>query len=156
MPSSVTERSLVWHSEADTRAFARGLARRVAARPSVFIALHGDLGAGKTTFVRHLLHALGVAGRIKSPTYTLVEPYRAGQLSIWHCDFYRFDDPREWAEAGLRDVFAGPGLKLAEWPEKAAPHIPRADLAIKMEAMSDQSRRVELSAGTALGQELLA
>lgn len=156
MPSSVTERSLVWHSEADTRAFARGLARRVAARPSVFIALHGDLGAGKTTFVRHLLHALGVAGRIKSPTYTLVEPYRAGALSIWHCDFYRFDDPREWAEAGLRDVFAGPGLKLAEWPEKAAPHIPRADLAIKMEAMSDQSRRVELSAGTALGQELLA
>ncbi|WHZ10964.1 MAG: tRNA threonylcarbamoyladenosine biosynthesis protein TsaE [Burkholderiaceae bacterium] len=156
MPPHDTERSLVWHSEADTRAYARRLARRIAALPSVFIALHGDLGAGKTTFVRHLLHALGVAGRIKSPTYTLVEPYRAGALCIWHCDFYRFDDPGEWTDAGLRDVFAGPGLKVAEWPQKAAPHLPRADLAIKIEAMSDQSRKVQLSAGTALGQELLA
>jgi tRNA threonylcarbamoyladenosine biosynthesis protein TsaE len=156
MSPTGTEQILVCHSEADTRAYARRLAHRLASTASAFIALHGELGAGKTTLVRHLLHALGVTGRIKSPTFTLVEPYQAGPLSIWHFDFYRFDDPHEWIEAGLRDLFAGPGLKLAEWPEKATPYIPRADLAIKMEAMSDRSRRVQLSAATRLGQELLA
>ncbi len=69
-----------------------------------FIELHGPLGAGKTTFVRHLLHALGVAGRIKSPTYAVVEPYAVDGLAISHFDFYRFDDPREWEDAGFRDV----------------------------------------------------
>ena len=96
---------------------------RLAAHPAIanaFIELHGELGAGKTTLVRHLLRALGVQGRIKSPTYAVVEPYELPTLStIWHFDFYRFNDPREWEDAGFRDIFAGPGLKLAEWPEKA-------------------------------------
>jgi tRNA threonylcarbamoyladenosine biosynthesis protein TsaE len=148
-----------WRNENDTRSFAAGLARAMNTHPElckVFIALHGDLGAGKTTFVRHLLHALGVHGRIKSPTYAVVEPHAAPSgLLIHHFDFYRFSDPREWEDAGFRDLFAGPGLKLAEWPDNAAGHIPTEDLAIKIEAMSDDTRTVTLQANTRSGQALL-
>ena len=115
-----------WHSEDDTQAFAARLAAQPALRNS-FIELHGDLGAGKTTLVRHLLRALGVQGRIKSPTYAVVEPHETPDgLQAWHFDFYRFDDPREWEDAGFRDIFASPGLKLAEWPKKAAALTPPA------------------------------
>ncbi len=145
---------MVWQTEADTRALARQFAAHPALRQA-FIELHGELGAGKTTFVRHLLHALGVHGRIKSPTYAVVEQHQVGDLAIWHFDFYRFDDPREWEDAGFRDIFASPGLKLAEWPEKATHYLPRADLAIKIEAMLDESRQVSLIAQTPLGRELL-
>ncbi len=149
-----------WASEGDTAAFACALAAVIRAEPAlgeIFIALHGDLGAGKTTLTRHLLRALGVTGRIKSPTYTVVEPHQgAGGLTIHHFDFYRFNDPREWDDAGLRDLFAGPGLKLAEWPDNAAGRIPIADLAIKMEAMNDESRSVTIQAASARGQKLLA
>ena len=148
--------TLQWRDEADTDAFARRLAKAPALRDA-FIALHGDLGAGKTTFVRHLLRALGITGRIKSPTYAVVEPHDAPDgLAIFHFDFYRFSDPREWDDAGFRDIFAGPGLKLAEWPNNAAGRIPPADLAIKMEAMTDDSRTVILEAATPRGRELLA
>lgn len=169
--------ALLWRSEEDTRAFAA----KLAAHPAIgqaFIELHGDLGAGKTTFARHLLRALGVQGRVKSPTYAVVEPHEAplrqaqdgplrqaqdgslrqGQdqpLQIWHFDFFRFNDPREWEDAGFRDIFAGPGLKLAEWPEKAAGLLPRADLVLQIEAQPDESRKVTVLAQTPLGQELL-
>ncbi|MEJ8849730.1 tRNA (adenosine(37)-N6)-threonylcarbamoyltransferase complex ATPase subunit type 1 TsaE [Variovorax rhizosphaerae] len=146
----------VWHTEEDTAAFAQTLAHKPALRDA-FVELHGDLGAGKTTFVRHLLRALGITGRIKSPTYAVVEPHEAPDgLAIFHFDFYRFSDPQEWEDAGFRDIFAGPGLKLAEWPENAAGRIPLADLAIKIEAMTDQSRSVHLRANTARGRQLLA
>ena len=153
---------LVWRGEDDTRAFAA----RLAAHPGIaraFIELHGDLGAGKTTLARHLLRALGVQGRVKSPTYTIVEPYQvasgeagAAPLPIWHFDFFRFNDPREWEDAGFRDIFAAPGLKLAEWPEQAAGLLPLADLVIRIEALADESRKVTLVAHTPLGRELLA
>ncbi|HEY9207639.1 tRNA (adenosine(37)-N6)-threonylcarbamoyltransferase complex ATPase subunit type 1 TsaE [Acidovorax soli] len=149
-----TPRVLTWHGEDDTAVFARALA----AQPllaNAFITLHGDLGAGKTTLVRHLLRALGVQGRIKSPTYAVVEPHEAPGLAIWHFDFYRFDDPREWEDAGFRDIFASPGLKLAEWPEKAAALTPLADLAIHIEAIDDTERKVTLHAPTPLGRSLL-
>ncbi|EER57911.1 protein of unknown function UPF0079 [Acidovorax delafieldii 2AN] len=152
-------RVLTWHSEADTEAFARALA----AQPPLahaFLTLHGDLGAGKTTLVRHLLRALGVQGRIKSPTYAVVEPHEAPGLAphattVWHFDFYRFDDPREWEDAGFRDIFASPGLKVAEWPEKAAALTPLADLAIHIEAIDETERKVTLHAPTPLGRSLL-
>jgi tRNA threonylcarbamoyladenosine biosynthesis protein TsaE len=149
-------RALVWRSEEDTDL----LARRLAGSPELrdaFLSLQGDLGAGKTTFVRHLLRALGITGRIKSPTYAVVEPHETPDgLAVYHFDFYRFSDPREWEDAGFRDIFAGPGLKLAEWPENAAGRIPIADLAIKIEAMTDDTRTVTLRAGTPRGSRLLA
>jgi tRNA threonylcarbamoyladenosine biosynthesis protein TsaE len=146
---------LVWASEGETRAFAA----RLASHPAIahaFIELHGELGAGKTTVVRHLLRALGVRGRIKSPTYAVVEPYEVPGMAIWHFDFFRFTDPREWADAGFRDIFAGPGLKLAEWPENAAGLLPPADLVVRIDAQPDDSRHVALKAQTPLGQELLS
>ena len=110
---------------------------------------------------RHLLRALGVTGRIKSPTYAVVEPYQVNRgntgvpLDIWHFDFYRFDDPGEWDDAGFRDLFACPGLKLVEWAEKARAMLPTPDLVIALEAMPDDSRQVTLQAATALGRSLL-
>ncbi|MES2422780.1 MAG: tRNA (adenosine(37)-N6)-threonylcarbamoyltransferase complex ATPase subunit type 1 TsaE [Pseudomonadota bacterium] len=149
---------MVWPDEDATLAFATALAAQPGLQ-NCFVELHGDLGAGKTTLVRHLLRALGVQGRIKSPTYAVVEPHEAtlnsAPLAISHFDFYRFADPREWEDAGFRDIFASPGLKLAEWPEKAGGLLPLADLAIKIEAMADQSRHVTLTAPTALGQAVL-
>ena len=143
-----------WAGEEDTRAFAARLAGHPALGDA-FIELHGELGAGKTTLVRHLLHALGVEGRVKSPTYAVVEPYELGALAIWHFDFYRFSDPREWEDAGFRDIFASKGLKLAEWPGRAGALLPRADLVVRIEVRDDDSRSVTLTAQSAVGAELL-
>ena len=148
-------RAVVWRTEDDTRAWAAQLASHPAIADA-FIELHGELGAGKTTFVRHLLRALGVQGRIKSPTYAVVEPYELPGLMAWHFDFYRFNDPREWEDAGFRDVFAGDGLKVAEWPEKAQRLLPTADLVMRIEADAGEARHVTLEAQTPRGMELLA
>jgi tRNA threonylcarbamoyladenosine biosynthesis protein TsaE len=147
-------KTLYWPDEAATQRFASILA----AEPvlcNAFIALHGDLGAGKTTLVRHLLHALGVTGRVKSPTYAVVEPYELPTLNIWHFDFYRFADPREWEDAGFRDIFASTGLKLAEWPENAGAMLPCADLDITILTTPEATRHVTLSANSTLGTALL-
>lgn len=119
------------------------------------IELQGELGAGKTTFARHLLRALGVQGRIKSPTFAVMEPYTLPDLDAWHFDFYRFDDPREWEDAGFRDVYAQPGLKLSEWPDKAAGLLPEPDLRIELQVLDDDQRHVSFAAHTDLGRELL-
>ncbi len=168
-------KSIVWQDEAATQSFAQELASKPAIGRAL-IELQGDLGAGKTTFVRHLLKSMGVQGRIKSPTYAVVESYllptpaapgghNPGQepglsnlsnLSIWHFDFYRFNDPDEWEEAGFRDLFASPGLKLVEWPEKAAGHLPQPDLVIAIDMLANESRSVTLKACTPTGLELLA
>ena len=145
---------LAWPDEAATQAFAETLAAEPAVR-NAFIALQGTLGAGKTTLVRHLLRALGVAGRIKSPTYAVVEPHELPGLFIWHFDFYRFSDPREWEDAGFRDIFASPGLKLAEWPDQAGAMLPTPDLAIAIEPTGETSRAVTLTAGSDAGVALL-
>ena len=151
-------RTFRWPDEAACTASAEALARH-AVLCNAFIELHGPLGAGKTTFVRHLLHALGVPGRIKSPTYTVMEPYETifdgTPLTVYHFDFYRFDDLQEWEDAGFRDVFASPGLKLAEWPEKAEDLLPEADLQVQIEPGDGDERRVTYSAHTPRGIELL-
>ena len=134
MSTSILETHLAaWPDEAACAASAAHLASHFASHPALadaFIELHGPLGAGKTTFVRHLLHALGVVGRVKSPTYAVMEPYELPEGRAWHFDFYRFDDPQEWEDAGFRDVYAAAGLKLAEWPDKAAGLLPVPDLRI--------------------------
>ena len=147
-------KSLHWSDETATEVFAKRLATQ-ALLCNAFIELHGDLGAGKTTFVRHLLRALGVEGRIKSPTYTVVEPYELANFNAWHFDFYRFLDPREAMDAGFRDIFADLGLKLVEWPEKATGALPTADLVIDIEALADESRQISLKAQTPTGLALL-
>lgn len=147
-------KTALWRDEHATQAFATTLAGHPALG-NVFMALRGDLGAGKTTLVRHLLRALGVQGRVKSPTYAVVEPYELPNLNVWHFDFYRFSEPREWVDAGFRDIFASPGLKLAEWPDKAAPCLPTADLVINLTVNDDASRQVTLTAQTPAGAQLL-
>ncbi len=147
-------RLLRWDDEAACAAYAATLAKHPALADA-YVELHGPLGAGKTTFVRHLLRALGVTGRIKSPTYAVLEPYTLPGLAISHFDFYRFADPREWADAGFRELFANPGLKLAEWPEHAAGVLPVADLRLFIDARPDDSRVVRAEAGTVRGLELL-
>lgn len=156
-------KSLLWSSEDQTRAFAEALAQQVQSAGqelNASIQLRGDLGAGKTTLVRYLLKALGVEGRIKSPTYAVVEPYTvsgpdAQALNIWHFDFYRFNDPDEWEEAGFREIFASPGLKLVEWPEKAGQHLPAADLVLAIELTAADERSVSVQALTPAGAKLL-
>ena len=156
-------KNLLWSSEDQTRAFAEALAKQVqSAGPDLnaSIQLRGDLGTGKTTLVRYLLKALGVEGRIKSPTYAVVEPYTvsgpdAQPLNIWHFDFYRFNDPDEWEEAGFREIFASPGLKLVEWPEKAGQYLPAADLALTLELTVADERRVSVQALTPAGVRLI-
>jgi tRNA threonylcarbamoyladenosine biosynthesis protein TsaE len=145
----------VWADEAACAASATALADRPSLR-NAYVELRGPLGAGKTTFVRHLLRALGVTGRVKSPSYAVVEPYELASLNCWHFDFYRFTDPREWEDAGFRELFAAPGLKLAEWPEKAEALLPKADLRIAIEPAADDSRSVRFDALTPRGAELLA
>jgi tRNA threonylcarbamoyladenosine biosynthesis protein TsaE len=149
-------KKIAWPNETATQSFAQALG----GQPAVFDALlelRGDLGAGKTTFVRHLLVAMGVKGRIKSPTYAVVEPYTLDNgSSIWHFDFYRFNDPREWEEAGFRDIFASPGLKLVEWPDKAGDYLPRADLVVAIDLLDNELRQITLTAQSAIGRALIA
>lgn len=151
----ILETHLLWPDEAAAQATAERLAAALLPSPDAVIELHGPLGAGKTTFARLLLRALGVQGRIKSPSYAVMERYElpaaAGGGVASHFDFYRFGDPREWEDAGFRDVFAAPGLKLCEWPEKAAGQLPPADLQLFIELGDDEQRRVR-----AVGRPALA
>jgi len=156
--NSAIVKNLVWPDEAATTAFAQQLAAALTRAHNglnACITLEGDLGAGKTTFVRHLLRALGVQGRIKSPTYAVVEPYQVAAGAVWHFDFYRFSDPREWEDAGFRDIFASPGLKLCEWPQQAQGVMPTPDLSLHIDVTDDEQRRVTLRALTPAAEALL-
>jgi tRNA threonylcarbamoyladenosine biosynthesis protein TsaE len=153
-PPILGSRSLTWLGEDECAASARKLASAAALREAT-VELRGPLGAGKTTFVRHLLHALGVLGRVKSPTYAVMEPYDLPGGEVWHFDFFRFDDPQEWEDAGFRDVYASRGLKIAEWPEKAAGLLPAPDLSVEITIGDDDRREAAFRAHSARGLELL-
>lgn len=149
MPQTVT-RTLADDSE--TAALGAALAPLLV--PGLSIHLSGPLGAGKTTLVRGLLRALGESGRVRSPTFTLVEPYRAGGLELAHLDLYRFEDATEWLESGFDEYLGGETVTLVEWAERAAPLLPVPDLQIDL-AIDGDARRVTLAASGARGAALL-
>jgi tRNA threonylcarbamoyladenosine biosynthesis protein TsaE len=136
-------------AEADTLALGAELARGL--KPGMVIYLAGQLGAGKTTLARGVLRGLGYGGKVKSPTFTLVELYKISRLYLYHFDFYRFDDPRELADAGFRDYFNPHSVCLVEWPEKAAAGLPAADVSVSMR-LEATGRRVEIVADTEAGR----
>ena len=140
----------------DERATAAlGAALAAGIGPGRLLYLSGDLGAGKTTLVRGLLRALGHAERVKSPTYTLVEPYVVSSLHLYHFDFYRFEEPTEWVSSGFREYFDGSAACIVEWPERAGGSLPPPDLAVVLE-IAGESRRAQLEARTPSGEVWLS
>jgi tRNA threonylcarbamoyladenosine biosynthesis protein TsaE len=119
------------------------------------VTLEGDLGAGKTTLVRGLLEGRGYTGKVKSPTYALVEPHAVSGLNLYHFDFYRLNQPEEYLEAGLDEYFAGQGICLVEWPDKAEPYLPAPDLRIEL-AVAGDAREARLQAGSERGRACLS
>ena len=113
--------------------------------PGMLLALRGSLGAGKTTLARGILRGLGFEGRVKSPTYSLVELYALSRLDLYHFDFYRFEDPNELVESGLQDAFNDTNVCIVEWPEKADKFLPAADIEVTL-SMTDSGRTAMLTA----------
>ena len=135
-------------SESDSQYFAERFAEIV--EPGVVIYLNGDLGAGKTFFSRHFIQALGFDGRVKSPTYTIVEPYEVGSVRIFHFDLYRLADPEELEYIGIRDYFSDDTVCLVEWSEKGEPLLSSADIVIDFDIIID-GRQVTAKAVTNKG-----
>lgn len=123
--------------------------------PGLTIFLYGDLGAGKTTLTRGILKGLGHHGKVRSPTYNLVEIYKLSRLYLYHFDFYRFNDPLEWEEAGFREYFNQDSICLVEWPEKAGEFLHAADLAVWI-SYSETGRIAEFRAETEAGKQCLS
>jgi tRNA threonylcarbamoyladenosine biosynthesis protein TsaE len=138
--------------EAATEQLGGFLARCLVPRMRVY--LHGELGAGKSTLVRGLLRRLGVRGGVKSPSYSLVELYVVSRLNLYHFDFYRFTRPDEFGAAGFADYFAGDGVCLVEWPEKAAGALPPPDLELWF-AYANSGRDINIDAISEAGQRCL-
>ena len=121
----------------------------------IVVFLHGDLGAGKTTFVRGVLQGLGHSGRVKSPTYTIVEPYNVSGREFNHFDLYRFNDEEEWEMAGFREYLNDESVCMIEWPEKAANLLPDADIDIELSHI-EQGRSIKYIANTDKALQLLS
>jgi tRNA threonylcarbamoyladenosine biosynthesis protein TsaE len=126
----IATRRLELPDEAATGAFATRLA--TALGPGTVIWLSGGLGTGKTTLVRGVLRALGHTGKVRSPTFTLLEPYNLPKFPVYHFDFYRFSSANEWRDAGFDEYFRSDGACLVEWPDLAGPDLPWPELAIRL------------------------
>jgi tRNA threonylcarbamoyladenosine biosynthesis protein TsaE len=147
------QRDLSLPNEAATLGLGAALARGIG--PGRVLHLSGELGAGKTTVARGLLRALGYEGRVKSPTYTLVELYPLSSLNLYHFDFYRFANEDEWLSAGFRDYFNPDSACIVEWPERAGARLPPPDLSVALE-FDGTGRRARLRAHTPAGSSWLS
>lgn len=136
--------------ESATRALGAALARFI--EPGCIIYLSGPLGGGKTTLVRGLLAGFGHTGAVKSPTFSLIEPYVLSRLNFYHFDLYRLKTPEEWDESGFREYFEGRSISLIEWPEKALAQLPGADLWLTF-VVSAEGRDVTIEAATERGNQ---
>jgi tRNA threonylcarbamoyladenosine biosynthesis protein TsaE len=152
-PTDDTCREWPLPDEAATLALGAALAQELPRRAIVY--LQGDLGAGKTTLVRGLLRKVGFGGTAKSPTYTLVEPYVVSGLHLYHFDFYRFNTQEEFLDAGLDEYFAENAICLVEWPDRAAPYLPAADLRIRL-LHEGSGRHARIESASERGQQWLS
>lgn len=140
--------------EDESATLALGARVASALEPGVFVALSGDLGSGKTTLARGILRGLGYQGKVRSPTYTLVELYKLSRLNLYHFDLYRFNESKELLDAGFRDDFDSRNVCLVEWPERAQDLLPDPDLRISLHEERG-GRRVRIAAETELGKQCL-
>lgn len=132
-----------------------GRAAAAGVRPGQLVFLQGELGAGKTTWVRGLLRGLHYDGSVKSPTYTLVESYELDPCNVYHFDFYRLDDPDELEHLALRDYLDGRGVCLVEWPERGMGFLPEPDCRVVIE-YDNEGRCLTMNCNTQLGRSLCA
>lgn len=146
--------------EAATLAAGEAIGRLLGAQPASSLRLHvdliGDLGAGKTTLVRGVLRGLGYGGRVKSPTYPLLESYRVGDLSLAHFDLYRLEAPEAFVEAGFEESFVGPGVRFVEWPAQAGCYLPTADWRLTLREVPQGGREMSIESYDPAGAALLA
>lgn len=145
---------MIHHLVDEAATLALGAEIAAVLHPGLIVFLRGNLGAGKTTLARGILRGLGYEGKVKSPTYNLVELYKISRLYFYHFDFYRFNDPIEWEDAGFREYFNAESICLVEWPEKARGLLPTADLEILL-GITETGRNVEIQAGTEAGRQCL-
>lgn len=152
---SGSENSQGWRREVADEAAVQRLATAFAraVQPPVVIYLRGDLGAGKTTFARAYIHALGFAGYVKSPSYGLLETYKAGGQAVLHLDLYRIEDPEELEYLAIRDLYDEGSVLLVEWPDRGGHHLPAPDLVLDFEE-SGATRFIRCSARTPRGADL--
>ncbi|MUH72852.1 tRNA (adenosine(37)-N6)-threonylcarbamoyltransferase complex ATPase subunit type 1 TsaE [Psychrosphaera haliotis] len=144
------EFSTILENEEATVAMGNHIAQSLSQGMTIF--LHGDLGAGKTTLSRGIIQGLGHNGRVKSPTYTLVEPYELENISAYHFDLYRLADPEELEFMGFRDYFNDKALCLIEWPEKGQAFLPKADLELYL-TYADEQREIRFQALSEIGEQ---
>ena len=146
----ITSRGIFLENEAATEEAGRILGPLTPENTTIF--LLGDLGAGKTTFTRGFLRSRGWSGMVKSPTYTLVEPYEFADIPVWHFDLYRLKDPEELELMGIRDYFAGRSIRVVEWPEQGQGILPDPDLVVSI-LYEDNGRLLTLTGMNSRGSE---